>query len=414
MRHSAVGGSVHRPQRRSAASLLPISVALLIGLSVGYSLCRWPRAPEGRKIGGAGEPQPSSPQVDVATAGPDLQPSFSALPQLPDSDHDRFEQMPHDDATGSGIVPYIRRRLNSRGELMLVPVNAAYVDFGLNLICSLRNISRRLSGGASFYEGREARGFAFVALDAEAFSDLRAMHLPVFRDPKVPFVSSKSAAWADPKFHMLVCTKLLPTLRLLKAGISVLLADADIVFLRDVAANLRTDVDVTFSIGSCHRDLPDNFAFAPEGIEKLNTGFYFAHPRPSVVSLLERAYDRCRTTSMSGDQPAMNAVLLEDQKTRKGAGGDGSAGKNRADYSYAFFDGCQVANGCVYFKHLCENATYSPRAASELLSASLPKRSDPAVVHANFLVGRKDKIKHLRKYGLWDDGCISEWRKGAS
>ena len=132
---------------------------------------------------------------------------------------------------------------------------------------------------------------------------------------------------------MLVCTKLLPTLRLLKAGISVLLADADIVFLRDVAANLRTDVDVTFSIGSCHRDLPDNFAFAPEGIEKLNTGFYFAHPRPSVVSLLERAYDRCRTTSMSGDQPAMNAVLLEDQKTRKGAGGDGSAGKNRADYS---------------------------------------------------------------------------------
>jgi hypothetical protein len=242
-------------------------------------------------------------------------------------------------------------------------------------------------------------------MDPDASEAMQRMGLPVFHDPELPLISSKSAQWADPKFHALVCTKLIPVLRALRMGYKVLLSDADVVFLSDPTPFFREDVSMTFSIGSCHRELPENFHFTVEGIEKLNTGFYYvADPSEAIVSAFSRALAKCRSTSMIGDQPAINAVLQEDwtsaDKGRRGG---------RVDYSYAFFDGCLFANGCIYFKHLCANATYSPQ--RRITGAlTLPARSQPVMVHANFLVGRKEKIKHLKKYGLWDEQCIAHWR----
>jgi hypothetical protein len=33
------------------------------------------------------------------------------------------------------------------------------------------------------------------------------------------------------------------------------------------------------------------------------------------------------------------------------------------------------------------------------------------LVHANFLVGKKNKIKHLAKYQLWDTECVAHFRR---
>ena len=47
------------------------------------------------------------------------------------------------------------------------------------------------------------------------------------------------------------------------------------------------------------------------------------------------------------------------------------------------------ANGCVYFKRLCGNTT----------------AYNPVLVHANFVVGRRKKMRSLQKNGLWDLTC---------
>jgi hypothetical protein len=330
----------------------------------------------------------------------------------------------------------------------------------------------------------------------------------VFKDPTIPFVSSKSTQWADPNFHKLVCTKLFPVIRMLELGINVILSDADIVFLKDPVPFFRRDLSLTFSIGSCHRELKDNTPV--DGLAKLNTGFYWAQATTGVVHLFRRALKVCRTSSLTGDQPALNTILEQDrggnvhhnpsargkaigmsslapgetqppfsigsngdssdakkngaprgrandeQQVPKsdedplanamanpvGEGADGQpaeeggggrrggkgekkegkngkgGGKSKKDkgidpkeYSYGFFDGCLFANGCIYFKHLCQNATYPPSQVAKGLTPPF-RRNDPVMVHANFLVGKKEKLKHLQKYDLWDAQCIAGWHHG--
>lgn len=321
----------------------------------------------------------------------------------------------------------MRRAVN--GTLFVIPVNDGYVDFGLNLLCSIEKLPDLTTkwGGSETFSSRNGtvgQGFVFVAMDETAYKRLRKMNLPVVIDPDVPFVSSKSAAWADPNFHKLVCTKLIPVLRLLKARINVVLSDADIVFRHDPTPFLRDDLSLVFSLGSCHRDLADGYDFsAGDGIAKLNTGFYYASYSKPIVSMFERALKVCQSSHLTGDQPAINSVLAEDLAQAHRHTDHGLA------YSYGFFDGCLFANGCIFFKGLCANTTmFDPRLhagksvrvggkvkASKLVGReAVPKdhirRDDPVLVHANFLVGKKDKIKHLRKYRLWEEDCIGAWR----
>ena len=232
----------------------------------------------------------------------------------------------------------------------------------------------------------------------------------------------------------------------------------------------RNHLDMIFSIGSCHRDLPDDHDLprAGDGLGKLNTGFYVVlnnnnknnNKRKSphhqqnnkVIDLFSDALRRCidsntRNTNNKfeageGDQPAMNAVLDENvrryqQQQQKQQQFDEASQK----IHYGFFDGCLFANGCIYFKHLCANSTSLDPASKEAidilkrggkmphykLSSSkninknnLPqqhqqtmmiRRDDPVLVHANFLVGKGDKIKHLKKYGLWNQECIDHLKK---
>ena len=354
----------------------------------------------------------------------------------------------HDVANNESLDVYLRRR-SLRNRILLIPVNTGYIEFGLNLLCSLQRASStliidptqaRVVGGTP---PPPLQGFTFVAMDDGALASLQRMRLPVFRDPDMPFVSAKSATWADPKFHKLVCTKLFPVLRALRLNLTVVLSDADIVFRRDPAAYLqRPGLDMIFSIGSCHRDLPDNYDLqAGDGLAKLNTGFYSAVPTPALVALFGRALDRClHSQAMEGDQPAMNAVLNDNNNQAAAAGARHVKPASSTAVSYGFFDGCLFANGCIYFKHLCANASsLDPlsAAAMSLLRAgkkmphrklngatgtgssagvvrvALPpgevRRDDAVLVHANFLVGKQDKVRHLRKAELWFDSCIARY-----
>ena len=316
------------------------------------------------------------------------------------------------------LESYIRHRSVShpfvdapRSAILLIPVNAAYVEFGMNLLCSL--LSLRWKGEDSQDQGRERSwlvgpnhsGFVFVAMDRPAHDSLMALNVPVVRDPDVPFITSKSAAWADPKFHSLVCTKLIPVIRVLKMGVDVILSDADVVFMKHFVPLLRSvlpsadraPLSFLFSIGSCHKHLPNNLHMNEE---KINTGFYYARAEPAVISVLERALQYCRGATLEGDQPAVNSIVRKDLE-------------GHPDYSFGFFDGCLFSNGCTYFKHLCANNTYDAKYDHQMGSSGLPSelrtlypKDEPVMVHANFLVGKKAKVRHLQKYGLWDTKCM--------
>jgi hypothetical protein len=318
---------------------------------------------------------------------------------------------------GESIDAYLRRRAVDE-RVMIVPTNQAYVPFAINLMCTLRR-------------AQSALRVTFAAMDAAAHAQLDAIGLPVFMDDAAPPVPSNAASWGDSAFHRMVCTKLGPVLRALRSNLTVVLADADIAFVQAPDTFIAPEgLDAVFSIGSCHKDLPDNFDLAGgDGVAKLNTGFYVAQARPNVVALWEHAYRRCRQSGQSGaqgaeiegDQPAMNGALMT---ARRGGG---------PSINYGFFDGCLFANGCVYFKHLCANeAAVDPRTASgrDALSrgSKLPtlkpiqgeappgylRRDSPVLVHANYVVGRKNKLKHLKKYKLWDEECVASYLKVAN
>eukprot|EP01062_Namystynia_karyoxenos_P040363 TRINITY_DN29444_c0_g1_i1.p1 TRINITY_DN29444_c0_g1~~TRINITY_DN29444_c0_g1_i1.p1 ORF type:complete len:462 (+),score=139.10 TRINITY_DN29444_c0_g1_i1:82-1386(+) len=263
-----------------------------------------------------------------------------------------------------GLELPLRRAENST--IIVIPVNLGYLAFGLNLVCSLRALG--------------VRHYALLAMDNDVLQQLQQRRLPVFVDPDLPFVSSKAAQWADPNFHKLVCTKLVTVTNLLRKGVNVILTDADIVWRRTPWEHMRWDLSLTFSIGSCHRELPDNKDLSKDRVAKLNTGFYFARAQAPVIDLFSRAYQICKRGTLMGDQPAINTAIHQDM----------TAG--RPKYTYGFFDGCLFANGCVFFKHLCANTS----------------RSDPVLVHANYVVGRKRKIRSLAKHGLWNENCVGD------
>ena len=123
--------------------------------------------------------------------------------------------------------------------IILIPANLGYIQFALNLVCSLRRL--------------KIRHYALLAMDNEVLREFQKRRLPVYVDPDLPFVTSKSAQWAEANFHKLVCTKLVPVINLLKLGYNVLFTDADIVWRRDPFPFVKEGLSLTYSIGSCHK-----------------------------------------------------------------------------------------------------------------------------------------------------------------
>ena len=268
-------------------------------------------------------------------------------------------------------------RLGPNKTLMLIPVNFGYLDFALNLLCSIRRL--------------KIHNYIFLALDEKVFDAMLAMNLPVYMDKEMPPVLSETKGWGQREFRALLCHKLIAVINCLKKEINVILVDADIVFKQDPRMYLRWDMDLTFSIGSCEFTLPDN---ADPGVlenAKVNTGFFLARANPRIIRAFTRAHEICyvtlaaRYSDMMDDQDAVNEVIWKQHK-------DPAFVNNSDEFiNYGFLNGCIFANGCVYFKHLCRNQT---------------GYNNEVLVHANFLVGREEKIHNLNKTGNWDAKCI--------
>ena len=259
--------------------------------------------------------------------------------------------------------------------LILIPLNMGYLEFGLNLLCSLRKL--------------KIDNYIFLAMDEKVLDVLLAKRIPVYMDKALPFVMSEAGRYGEDKFHRLLCLKLLPVINLLKKGVNVLFTDADIVWLRDPTPHLRWDLDLTITIGGCQTHLEDNSGWALKN--SMCTGFYFAQATPAMIDLFSRALDRCKSLSDDEDEKVDDQVALNELTVR-----DMELAMNddafKMKYSYGYFDGCRFANGCVFFKHLCKG---------------MKGYKEEVIVHANYLVGKKEKIHNLNRTGLWYESCIA-------
>jgi len=273
-------------------------------------------------------------------------------------------------------------RVGPNNTLIVIPLNFGYLEFAINLLCSIRRL--------------DISNYVFLAMDVKVFDTLLEMGLPAYMDRDLPHVMSEAGGWGQGEFTTLLCHKLIPVLNLLKKGINVILADADLVFLRDPRVHLRWDVDFTFSIGSCELTLPDNADPIEHPLAKVNTGFFLARASAFVIETLTRAHDQCAGRNSDAlratvydyidDQDSLNDILKEDADRRR------SRADPRIMYTYGFLNACLFANGCVYFKHLCKNQSCY---------------NEEVLVHANFLIGKKEKIRNLNRTGHWNATCIA-------
>eukprot|EP01012_Entosiphon_sulcatum_P048483 TRINITY_DN66970_c0_g1_i1.p1 TRINITY_DN66970_c0_g1~~TRINITY_DN66970_c0_g1_i1.p1 ORF type:complete len:340 (-),score=38.99 TRINITY_DN66970_c0_g1_i1:34-1053(-) len=279
-------------------------------------------------------------------------------------------------AKTAGLAAAMRWAYN--GTLVVIPLNRAWLPFGLNLWCSLRKVMPP-----------PLTGVAFFALEPEVFGELQRRQLPVFTDPAVEAVSAKRASWKlkqNSSFVRLVCSKISGVRHLLQRGVNVLLVDADVTFLDNPLSHLPP-YDLTFSWGG-HRNptqIAETSIDRPKCDENdasgercySNTGYYFARSEPSVIRFLGEVENRCfAPTNAKDDQTILNEILKESLPA--------------LDFRIGCFNPCRFANGRTYFDH------------------EVPQNLGikPVAVHANFLHGANSKRKHLQKAGLWDLTCV--------
>ena len=172
--------------------------------------------------------------------------------------------------------------------LILIPLNMGYLEFGLNLLCSLRKLN--------------ITNYIFLAMDEKVFDVLLAKRIPVYMDKALPFVMSEAGSFGEEKFHRLLCLKLLPVISLLKKGVNVLFTDADIVWLRDPTPYLRWDLDLTITIGGCQTHLSDNGKIPWQA--SMCTGFYFVQAKPSMIDLFTRTQTVCMSSHFARSHAA--------------------------------------------------------------------------------------------------------------
>jgi hypothetical protein len=272
--------------------------------------------------------------------------------------------------------------MNKDREVIVLPLNNGYLDFGLNAHCKLKKLG--------------ITNYIFLAMDHIVFRALRTHGIPVYLHPAFEYSDiaeeyhpEEAVEWGDPKFNHMVCGKVSPVFELLEKNVTVLLADVDIAWLADPTPYLRKDVDIVFTLGSCHLKVPDNegigLSYEPDGLVRVNTGFYYARPQPYTLALFKELRNRCKNQFASDDQTLMNDILEETRPE--------DLGVEKAK-GFGFFDGCSFANGCVYFKNRCDNSTKQ------------------VIVHPNFVIGKSNKLKKMKATGnrhqLWEAECVEE------
>lgn len=169
--------------------------------------------------------------------------------------------------------------------------------------------------------------------------------------------------YGTPEFRIVMLQKFEQVLARLRNGDTVLHVDADIVARRDPIPYLE-NIDAELIIQNDSPRLHDMTG-------PLCAGFFLARPTPKIVKLFESSVALIEEGA-ANDQVALNSCL-----------------ENGHDVSVHSLDQLLFPNGYIW-------GEYRP--------------SEAYIVHANFVVGWKNKLKILKRTGLYGGGSIPPFR----
>ena len=230
------------------------------------------------------------------------------------------------------------------------------------------------------------------ALDEVAYRTLSHAGAPVIRFNPSASPASTSTTTAPPnrnrnrnesihgttQFARLTYKKLQVVRQMLRAGYHALYSDVDVILLRNPFTSLpvlregKLKMIFANDWSMTHHQYQSN-----KHLQYLCTGFFYARSHPKTVHVLDQAlrFGELPGNLHRDDQIAINAVL--PQSTWHNA--------NRTVAMIGMFEGTDVVNGYTYYHQMIPQQLHY----------------QPVAVHANYILGKENKRKHMMVHGLW-------------
>lgn len=228
------------------------------------------------------------------------------------------------------------------------------------------------------------------------------------------------AVFRDPGFNIITCKKLDIVKMILECcKLDVVFADPDAVFLKDpfshdLGSLIRSQkYDYIYQLNYGNADKPNHHIEMGNGsnrkkksITEGNTGFhYLSHKSRTLKQLLRHTILRCRSENNEFD----DQTLFWDQLRKKTPFRICHESKNDTDWVYKDERSENIVREGGEILSMCYLDPYFYRVGKPKPKPHM--KNDTVVFHANFVVGKEEKIRSLRRQTLnsygWDDSRIS-------
>lgn len=260
----------------------------------------------------------------------------------------------------------IASRASCNGELVIVVVNRGAIRLALNLYASL------LKCGVS--------NILCVALDESSKIALASLGLPVFSDPINMNCEENFAAFGSSSFNKITSLKFVPVISALSLGLSVLFADADVVAMRNPFEYFRrhsSDLTIQYGQGEI-LNTPDflkgasPIGKAGDALEYACSGLFYVRPSVGSLSLFRKAIRLLadKYDEQYFDQDALNEAMQQPEE----------------GVIVEVADPLLFPNGGLIIR---------PSAVRRL------SRKNAVMVHANYVVGERQKIRLFKRLRQW-------------
>ncbi|KAJ0972451.1 hypothetical protein J5N97_020410 [Dioscorea zingiberensis] len=259
-----------------------------------------------------------------------------------------------------------------------------YKDMLMNWVCCLRHLA--------------VTNFIVCALDLEIYEFLILQGLPVFKDPLAPSnISFNDCHFGTKCFQKVTKVKSRIVLQILRMGYNVLLSDVDVYWFEN-------PLPILYSFGSATlvAQSDEYNETGPINLpRRLNSGFYFVHSDPPTIAAMEKVVKHASNSDLS-EQPSFYDVLC------------GEGGLNRISDNQCIEPSTNLR---VHFldRNIFPNGAYKGLWEKRNVRSACVKQGC-AVLHNNWISGRKRKMERQVHSGLWEYDassrmCMQSWQR---
>jgi len=261
--------------------------------------------------------------------------------------------------------------------VLILSANMAYADMTCNFLCRLAKISKTFK-------------YVVIAQDTSFYDFLQSHRIPSVAGSLIHPISTQNAEnFRSAGFNAISIAKMIAARVVLELGYNVLVSDVDIAWKKNPVPFLPTDVDLAIQSNTGTNVSPLN--------DEPNTGFYFLRSNDRSMALLDDTIDRARKDSVVDDQTHFSNALQDWRISKK------------AIFIMEGMTAPWVYHGYRPFTFRLLHPYWFQ--SGQVAKASYAQKVEPPhdgneqdiiLVHANYMVGHKSKVRFLKSHELWD------------